>query len=66
MFYVLVLYLLPAIITTVLFKNFFIAINHVVDDAYYGYAIICYVPVVNLLALLLYIISYVCEILRKN
>ena len=37
-----------------------------IPDAYYRYAIICFMPVVNLAALLFYIIIYVCKIFRQD
>ena len=61
----LLLYVLPGMLNFLLFREDFEEIIDV-PDAYYAYAIICFMPVVNLLAFLFYIITYVCKIFRKN
>lgn len=65
MLYLLLLYVLPGMLNSLLFRGDF---EEMIDipDVYYGYAIICFMPIVNLLAFLFYIITYVCKIFRKN
>lgn len=65
MLYLLLLYVLPGMLNLLLFREDFEEMTDI-PDAYYGYAIICFMPVVNLLALLFYIITYVCKIFRKD
>ena len=65
MLYLLSLYVLPGMLNFLLFREDFEEVMDI-PDAYYAYAIICFMPVVNLLAFLFYIITYVCKIFRKN
>jgi hypothetical protein len=61
----LLLYVLPGMLNFLLFREDFEEVMDV-PDAYYAYAIICFMPVVNLLAFLFYIITYVCKIFRQD
>ena len=65
MLYLLLFYVLPGMLNSLLYKEDFEEMTDI-PDAYYGYATICCMPVVNLLAFLFYIIVYVCKILRKD
>ena len=65
MLYLLLFYVLPGMLNSLLYKEDFEEMTDI-PDAHYGYATICCMPVVNLLAFLFYIIVYVCKILRKD
>lgn len=66
MYLFLLIYLIPGMINSLLYREQFREIEDSVPDATYAYAIICFMPVINILALIYGIISYVCEIFRKN
>lgn len=53
-------------INSLLYREPFREIEDSVPSATYAYAIICFMPVINILALIYGIISYVYEIFRKN
>ena len=53
-------------INALLYRESFREIGDSVPNATYAYAVICFMPVVNILALIYGIISHVYEIFRKN
>lgn len=67
MIWIILFYILPGILNIILFRDVYDSLKEIRgSDAYYAYAILCFMPVVNLLMLLYLIIHYVLEIFRKN
>lgn len=68
MIWIILFYILPGILNTILFRDMYDSLREMVSesDAYYSYAILCFLPVVNLLVCIYLIICYVREILRKD
>jgi len=69
MIWIILFYILPGILNTILFKDTFDEYRKITSDEssiYYAYAVLCFMPVVNLLTLFYLISVYVYEIFRKD
>ena len=67
MIWIILFYILPGILNTILFRDMYDSLKEISgSDACYAYAILCFMPVINLLVFLYLAIHYVLEIFRKD
>ena len=67
MTWIILFYILPGILNTILFRDMYDSLKEISEsDAYYAYAILCFMPVINLLVFLYLTTHYVLEIFRKD
>ena len=68
MIWFIILYIIPGIINTFLFKDAYESLCELCseDDMWYAYGLLCFLPVVNLFICIYLILCYVQKILRKD
>ena len=68
MIWLILLYILPGILNTILFKDTFSSLveEYPGNDVEYVYGLLCFLPVINLFICIYLILCYVQEILRKD
>lgn len=67
MIWIILFYILPGILNAILFRDMYDSLKEIGEsNACYAYAILCFMPIVNLLVFLYLTTHYVLEIFRKD
>lgn len=67
MIWIILFYILPGILNTILFRDMYDSLKEISEsDACFAYAILCFMPVINLLVFLYLVTHYVLKIFRKD